>query len=139
MKGVKSNDRNNHASYTEKYQSHITCSFAYKVVCIDNKFSKRVVFYRGKNLVYKFIKAIVKEYEYCRKKIKKHFNKNLVMSAEDEERFQSSNKCWICNKLFVAEDNKVRDHDHVTGKFRGSARWSFNINHKLAKSSCNIS
>ena len=40
------------------------------------------------------------------------------MSAEDEERFQSSNKCWICNKLFVAEDNKVRDHDHVAGKYR---------------------
>ena len=39
------------------------------------------------------------------------------MSVEDEERFQLSNKCWICNKLFVAEDNKVRDHDHVTGKY----------------------
>ena len=46
------------------------------------------------------------------------------MSAEDEMRFQSSNKCWICNKLFVAGDYKVRDHDHVTGKCRGSAHWS---------------
>ena len=55
------------------------------------------------------------------------------MSAEDEERFQSSNKCWICNKLFDVQDNKVRDHDRVTGKYRGSAHWSCNINLKLTK------
>ena len=28
------------------------CSFAYKVVCIDNKFSKKVNLYRGKDVVY---------------------------------------------------------------------------------------
>ena len=54
----------NNSSYTEKYQSHISCSFAYKVVCIDNKFSKKVVLYRGKNVVYKFIEAILSEYSY---------------------------------------------------------------------------
>ena len=35
-------------SYTEKYQKHIPCSFVYKVVCANNKFSKDVVMYRGK-------------------------------------------------------------------------------------------
>ena len=30
-------------SYTKKYQDHIPCSFAYKVVCIDDKFTKDVV------------------------------------------------------------------------------------------------
>ena len=53
------------------------------------------------------------------------------MSAEDEKSFKSSNKCWICNKLFVAEDNKVRDHGNATGKYCGSAHWSCNINLKL--------
>ena len=47
------------SSYTEKYQDHIPCSFAYKVVCIDNRFSKKVNLYKGKNGVYKFIKAIL--------------------------------------------------------------------------------
>ena len=27
------------------------------------------------------------------------------MSVEDGRRFQLSNKCWICNKLFTKEDN----------------------------------
>ena len=45
------------------------------------------------------------------------------MSVEDEGSFKSGNKCWICNKLFAAGDNKVRDHDHITGKYRGSSHW----------------
>ena len=49
------------------------------------------------------------------------------MSAEDEERFQSSNNCWICNNLFNVGDNKVRYHCHITGKYRSSAHWSINI------------
>ena len=48
LKRIKSNDRNSNTSYTEKYQKHIPCSFAYKVVCIDGKFSKLFVLYRGK-------------------------------------------------------------------------------------------
>ena len=65
--------------------------------------------------------------------MKKHFNKNLVVSAENEERFQLSNKCWIRDKLFDARDNTVRDHCDVTGKYRGSAHWSCNINLGLTK------
>ena len=53
--------------------------------------------------------------------MKEHFSKNSIISEEDKKRFQSSNKCWICNKLFTDEDKKVRDHDHITGKYRGSA------------------
>ena len=66
LKRVECDSIKNNSSYTEKYQSHIPCSFAYKVVCIDNKFSKKVVLYRGKNAVYKFIEAIISEYSYCR-------------------------------------------------------------------------
>ena len=29
------------------------------------------------------------------------------MSAEDEERFQLSNNCWVCNELFDVEDNII--------------------------------
>ena len=47
---------------------------------------------------------------YCKKIIKKHFNKSLVMSTKNEEWFQLSNICLICNKLFDAGDDKVRDH-----------------------------
>ena len=51
--------------------------------------------------------------------------------TEEEEQFQSSNICWICEKLI--EDEKVRDHCHITGKFRGTAHWSCSINLQLTK------
>ena len=70
-------------SYSKKYQKHICCSFAYKVVCIDNRFSKPIVVFRGKNAAYEFIKPILKEYEYCKKIMKKHFNKNLIVSEKE--------------------------------------------------------
>ena len=39
-----------------------TCSFAYKVVFIDDRFTKRIDVYIGENEAYGFIKAILKEY-----------------------------------------------------------------------------
>ena len=62
---------------------HIPCSFAYKLVCADDEFSKPIVVSRGENAGYEFIETIPKEYEYCKKVMKKHFNKNLIVSEEE--------------------------------------------------------
>ena len=96
LRGVESYE----GSYTKKDQDHTPCSFAYKVVGVDNRFSKPVVVYRGENVAYEFIKAIPKEYKYCKKVMNKHFNKNLIMSEEEEHLFQQSNSCWICKNSF---------------------------------------
>ena len=108
-------------------------SFAYKRVCVDDKFSKFINVFRGENAAYEFIKAILEDYQYCKKAVKKHFNKNLIMSKKEEEQFQSNNTCWICKKLIDDDDAKVRDHCHITGKFTGTAHWSCNMNLKLTK------
>ena len=71
----------------KKYHDLVPCIFAYKVVCIDDKFNKPIVVHRGENAAYEFIKAILKEYKYCKKVMKKHFNKNLIMSEEEEHLF----------------------------------------------------
>ena len=80
-------------SYTKKYHEYIPCSFAYKVVCIDHRFTKSIFVYRGKHAAYEFIKSIFKEHKYCRKIMNKHFNKNLIMTEEEENLFQESNNC----------------------------------------------
>ena len=53
-----------------------------KFVCIDDRF------YRGENTAYEFIKSILKEEKYCKKIMKEYFNKNLIMSEEEEHLFQ---------------------------------------------------
>ena len=70
--------------YSKKHQDHIPCSFAYKLICVDDKFTKPVVVFRDENAAYKFIKAILKEYQYCKKVMKKHYKK-MIMSKEEEE------------------------------------------------------
>ena len=54
-------------SYSKKYQDHISCSFAYKLLCVGDKFTKPVVVFRGENGAYEFFKGILKEYWYCKK------------------------------------------------------------------------
>ena len=108
-------------SYSKKDQDQI-------FVCVDDKYSKPIVVYRGENAAYELFKTILKEYGYCKKVMKKVFNKNLIMSEEKKKQLQSINICWICEKLIDDDDEKVRDHCHVTDKFRGAAHWSCTIN-----------
>ena len=55
------------------------------------------------------------------------------MRKEEEEQFQSSKICWICEKRIDNDDEVVKDYCHVTGKFRGATHWSCNINLRLTK------
>ena len=57
--------------------------------------------------------------------MKKHFNKELLMTNEDNVNF------WICDNDCIDTDVKVRDHCHITGKCKGSAHIDCNINLKL--------
>ena len=57
-----------------------------------------------KNAVFKFIQCIFKEYDYCVRVMKKHFNKNLIMTTEENEEFERSNICWIYGKLIDIGD-----------------------------------
>ena len=42
--------------------------------------------------------------------MKKHFKKELVMTKEDDEDFENSTKCCICDDDYVEDEVKVRDH-----------------------------
>ena len=70
---------------------------------------------------------MLEEVKYCKNVMKKEFNKPLRMTKEDEEEFQKAEECHICNKKYTNEDIKVRDHCHITGKYRGSAHQECNL------------
>ena len=55
------------------------------------------------------------------------------MSAEENERFELTSIYRICSKLIEDSDNKVRDHCHISRKYRGAGHWSCNINLKITK------
>ena len=55
--------------------------------------TKILCFTEKKPAVFKFIQCISKEYDYCRGVRRKHFNNNLVMTAEQNEEFERTNIC----------------------------------------------
>ena len=123
---------NNDKSYTEAHQKHTDCGYGYKVVCCyDDKYTKPVQIYRGEKTVYKFMEAMLEEVKYCKKTMKRCFNKPLKMTSDDVDAFEKAEECHICNKKYTSEDIRVRDHCHITGKYRGSAHQECNLQLRL--------
>ncbi|CAC5413729.1 unnamed protein product [Mytilus coruscus] len=48
-----------------------------------------------------------------------------ILNKYEEDEFQEATECYICGKEFE-ENNKVREHDHLSGKYRGAACQSCN-------------
>ena len=67
------------------------------------------------------MEEMLEEVNYCKKVMRNNFNKLLKMTNEDEQHFKQSDKCHICNKKSSTKDVRVRDHCHITGKYRRSA------------------
>ena len=74
---------------------------------------------------------MIEESKYCDKLTKKHFYKELVMTQKYNKDFKKSIKCWICDNDYIDTDVKVRDHCHVTGKYRSFVYKYCNINLEL--------
>ena len=83
--GVKNKSDN---SNTDAYQKHKDCSYTQKLVCCYDKYSKPLQLYTGKNAVYKFIEKILEEEKWCKETLKKHFNKQLEITATEEKNFK---------------------------------------------------
>ena len=114
-------------SYTDHYQLHAPCGYAYKVVCIDDEYTKDTVVYRGQDCVENFLKALKQE----KWRIWNILNepKPLIMTDENERDFEAATICHICREHL--EDDRVRDHCHVSGKYRGAAHNACNLKFRI--------
>ena len=64
-------------------KKHVACSYGYKLVSANDKFSEPFKTYLGEDAVYNFVNSMIKESNYCSDMIKKHLNKELVITKED--------------------------------------------------------
>ena len=71
----------------------MACSYGYKLVRVNYKFSKPFKAYLGGNVVFNFINSMIKESKYCSDLMKKHFNKDLPKTKDDKEDFTNPTKC----------------------------------------------
>ncbi|CAB4012236.1 uncharacterized transposon-derived [Paramuricea clavata] len=115
-----------------KTQSHEMCSYGFKRVCYyDGKYDGEYKSYRGVGATGRFLTDVLNETEECNRIIQDEFTKEAVMSVNDYTELEGATECHICGGKFSGDDKKVLDHCHVTGKFRGAAHNSCNLNYKL--------
>ena len=74
-------------SFSKKYQKHVACKYGHKLAYADDKFSKPYKSYLGEEAVYNFIISMVKVSKYCSDVIKKYFNKEPVITKNENEDF----------------------------------------------------
>ena len=63
LKSVKSYE----SFYAKKYQDHVPCSFTYKLVCVDNEFTKPIVVLEAKMLLMNLLKQFLKSMDTVKK------------------------------------------------------------------------
>lgn len=127
-------ERRNKARDSDSVQhesKHVPCGFCIKMVSIDEKLNSPIIQYRGEDVMEKFWEALEIVYDKIENILK--YPKPMVMTKNDELHHANASLCYICNKNFSSCDVKVRDHCHITGKYRGTAHRSCNLNLSIQK------
>jgi len=123
-------------SYTNKYQKHIPSSFCYYIKCFDDKiYSQEPVVYTSKSEDDDVAQIFVNTLEQNIKQIYNQFkfSKKMIFKKQHAEIFNKATKCHICDGEFSKADIKVRDHCHLSGKFRGAAHDICNLKYRVPK------
>ena len=122
---------------TKAYQAHVPCSVGLTVV---NTGTMRTRFdyetYTGADVCTKFLNRLVEIEEFCVAEI--FDDRRLIMTEQDRQDFEKANECYVCGHPFrdpnapvnprnTFNAKKVRDHDHMTGKYRGAAHQTCNL------------
>ena len=128
---IKKTDKvhNNNTSSTTKLADLPPCSYVFNVVSDYPELNMGLQLYRGKegdNVVLHFLQNLVKIGDKIRKILDTEHK--MIITDEQEKEFNCCTECHICNKP-IGNEPKVRDHDHITGLYRGCAHQSCNVNY----------
>ena len=127
-------DPNPNKSYTKKIQKHEPISFSYYILCSINgvykpvlrKYTKTKL--KGADPIDVFIKWLEEDV----KTIANIEPKQMIFTEEDRKQFNKASDCWICGEELG--NDRVRDHCHFTGRYRGPAHNSCNLKYRKPKS-----
>ena len=121
-------------SYTKQYQVHKPCGFSYYIKCFNDELFPPVLKHytiekQDDNVAEFFVKSLEEDIIDIYDEFK--YKKGIRITKKEERDFQKARVCHICEDLL--NDDKVRDHCHLTGKYRGAAHSKCNLDYKLPK------
>ena len=135
IKPIESCEPNPQSSYTKKYQKHEPISFSYYIKCFDDNVFKPVLrSYTGEDAMQKFVEWLEKDV----KEIAYIPEKTMIFKIQEQQQYEKETKCWICKEEFddtvdengYKKNEKVRDHCHYTGRYRGAAHNLCNLKYR---------
>ena len=121
-------------SYTKQYQKHTPSGFCYHIKCFDDTLYSQhpdtfVKEFNDDDVAQIFIDTLEKSIKEIYKQFK--FPKSIIMTMHDKLVYDNSTLCHICN-VELGKD-KVRDHCHLSDKFRGAVHEVYNLKYKAPK------
>ena len=120
-------------SYTKKYQKHEPISFSYYILCSIDGVYKPVLrkYTQTKPEDADAMDIFIKWLEEDVKDIANIEPKEMIFTEEDRKHFNKASDCWICGEKL--ENDRVRDHCHFTGRYRGPAHNKCNLKYRKPK------
>ncbi|KYN05019.1 hypothetical protein ALC62_04092, partial [Cyphomyrmex costatus] len=115
-------------SSTYIYQHHNVFSIGYYVYCSYDSSLSGYRFHRDKNCISWF----ADELKNLAHSVQSVISTNVPMdfTRDDWRKFNSTTHCHVCEKPFMKDDKRARDHCHLTGRYRGPAHSNCNLNYK---------
>ena len=133
IKEMQNCDPNPQKSYTKKYQKHEAISFSYYIKCFDNSVCEPILRTYTKTTTEDkdSMKVFIEWLEEDVRALANIKVKEMIFTEEDKKRFNEEKECWICKEPL--NDDKVRDHCHYTGRYRGPAHNKCNLKYRKPK------
>ena len=130
-------------SYTKKYQKHEPISFCYYIKCFNDTLCKEIFnddtkrkqlnsYIKTKPEDPDVIDVFIKWLEDDVKFLANIKPKKMIFTKEDEKQFNMASDCWICGEELG--NDRVRDHCHYTGRYRGAAHNTCNLKYRKPES-----
>ena len=130
---VETVNNNSNKAYTAKYQKHEPSGFCYYVKCSEEGvYDKEPVMYTKESKHDDVPKKFVESLENTLREIVELYDnpKKMIYGREEKRMYKNELQCYICQREFDSEDKKlikVRDHCHLTGRYRGAAHSKCNL------------
>ena len=125
---------NPNKSYTKKYQKHEPSGFSYYIKSFNESVykSRKRTYTKTKPEEPDAVDVFIKWLEEDVKEIANIEPREMIFTEEDEKQFNKASDCWICGEDLG--NDRVRDHCHFTGRYRGPAHNSCNLKYRTPKS-----